>query len=46
MGSGSRLDMGYTDKLWAFDPLAEQRLAEANPFMPFGMVDKPGHCID
>lgn len=40
------LDMGYTDELWAYDPMAEQCLAEANPFMPFGIVDKPGYRID
>jgi hypothetical protein len=40
------LDMGYTDEPWAYDPLAEQCLREANPFMPFGIVDKPGYRID
>jgi hypothetical protein len=40
------LDMGYADEPWAHDPLAEQCLAEANPFMPFGILDKPGYRID
>jgi len=40
------LDMGYLEQPWEHDPLAEQCLAEANPFMPFGIVDKPGYRID
>jgi hypothetical protein len=40
------LDMGYLEEPWAHDPLAEQCLAEANPFMPFDIVDKPGYRID
>ena len=39
------LDMGYTDDPWAYDPLAAKYLAEANPFMPFGIVDKPGYRV-
>jgi len=40
------LDMGYLEQPWEHDPLAEQCLAEANPFMPFGIVKKPGYRID
>jgi hypothetical protein len=40
------LDMGYLEEPWAHDPLAEQCLAEANPFMPFGIAEKPGYRID
>ncbi len=40
------LDMGYLEDPWAHDPLAERCLAKANPFMPFGNIDKPGYCID
>jgi hypothetical protein len=40
------LDIGYTDEPWAHDPLAEKYLTTANPFMPFGIVEKPGYRID
>jgi hypothetical protein len=40
------LDMGYLDAPWEHDPLAEQCLAEANPFMSFGIVQKPGYRIN
>jgi len=40
------LDMGYLEEPWAHDPVAEQCLAEANPFLPFGIEDKPGYRID
>lgn len=39
------LDMGYLEEPWAHDPLAEQCLAEANPFMPFGIAEKPVYRI-
>ena len=40
------LEMGYMEAPWAHDPLAEQHLTEANPFLPFGIQEKPGYRID
>jgi hypothetical protein len=40
------LDMGYVEGAWAHDPVAQKCLAEANPFLPFGIEDKPGYRID
>jgi hypothetical protein len=40
------LDMAYVDDPWAHDPIAEQHLAEDNPFLPFGIEEKPGYRID
>ncbi len=40
------LDMAYVDDPWAHDPIAEQHLAEANPFLPFEIEEKRGYRID
>ena len=40
------LDMAYVDDPWTHDPIAEQHLAEDNPFLPFGIEEKPGYRID
>lgn len=40
------LDMAYVDDPWAHDPIAEQHLAEDNPFLPFGIEEKPRYRID
>jgi hypothetical protein len=40
------LEMGYVEDPWAHDPVAEQALAEHNPFEPFSIERKPRYRID
>jgi hypothetical protein len=40
------LDMGYLEAPWTHDPLAEEHLADYNPFLPFGIEPQSGYRID
>jgi hypothetical protein len=40
------LDMGYLEDPWAPDPQAEEHLADYDPFLAFGIENKPGYRLD